>query len=126
MAKPSEIRGGDSGDSLETIRKLKLQVQHRDNEIGILVSMLKKLHSNVGPKGGGDAPLPLIGGDAPAIMAAARERAPQVERSGTDPSGAVASAAPSKAGGPPIEAWGDKQEGAGQGQEHSRGRDLQP
>jgi len=88
---------GGGGDDTETIRKLKLQVQHRDNEIGILVSMLKKLHSGGGLKGGGgdSAVVPMLGGNAPAIMAAARSST----ESGQSLTAAVAAAAAVGGGG---------------------------
>ena len=90
-------------------------MQHRDNEISILVSMLKKLHSGVGPKGG-NAALPLIGGDAPATMAAARAAAaaPMASSAGSGPlspsrlalTGPGAESPVSEAG-KPRQAWGE-------------------
>ncbi|KAG2496239.1 hypothetical protein HYH03_005837 [Edaphochlamys debaryana] len=44
--------GGSDPDAQEQIRKLKLQVAQRDNEIGILVSMLKRREAAGGPTKG--------------------------------------------------------------------------
>lgn len=91
------------------------QVQHRDNEIGILVSMLKKLHGGVKD---GAMPLPTLGGGAAALMAEARGAtaaadsiSPAGRPGGAGPasSAATASVASSREtlpGGPAKQAWG--------------------
>eukprot|EP00873_Tetraselmis_striata_P011712 jgi/Tetstr1/431976/TSEL_021453.t1 len=108
--------GGGGGEDSETMRKLKLQVQHRDNEIGILVSMLKKLHGGVKD---GAMPLPTLGGGAAALMAEARGAtaaadsiSPAGRPGGAGPasSAAAASVASSREtlpGGPAKQAWGE-------------------
>ena len=47
--------GGDSSDASDQIKKLKMQVQQRDNEINILVSMLQRREGGAGRAGGGAA-----------------------------------------------------------------------
>ena len=56
------IGGGvDSSDAAEQIKKLKMQVQQRDNEINILVSMLQRREGGGRPAGGGAAASALKG-----------------------------------------------------------------
>ena len=60
--------GSVMGDMQDLIRKLKLQVQQRDNEINILVSMLKKHKGGEGggqAGGGGGGGAPLLGPSVP-------------------------------------------------------------
>ena len=67
------IGGGDSSDASEQIKKLKMQVQQRDNEINILVSMLQRREGGGRPAGGGAAvsalkgPLPTASG-SPGVL----------------------------------------------------------
>ncbi|KAG1675136.1 hypothetical protein FOA52_003359 [Chlamydomonas sp. UWO 241] len=51
--KPGGIGGGGAADTGDLVKKLKLQVQQRDNEINILVSMLQRRDGGGAPGGGG-------------------------------------------------------------------------